>query len=449
MKGCLHQKQSSSTLEVSALVSRNTPKQPKPANFSQVVSPFQAIVDYEKKNKIPKDWINFAISRSAPNGSWQRLERGEIKLDDDFFKGFKADLENPKLWEEFHRTGFQAGKKRLKDLANPTQLGDPVSLKAETANSKPTNHDRGAQSSDSTAQKSSPPKRLKDLAKENPTMLGDPVSLKAEAADSEPTDQDRGAQPSSSASTPSPQDSHKQNPPKKLKDLAKENPTLLGDPVSLKAESTYSNPTDQDLGASSSPPSPTTTSIPPLPQIDASTLFWAMMTISRTPDPHLFPALRKLSSSQKFILGALSNTVTFPPSHPFSKDHFAPPASSAQASASAGSAALEPADRKTLREFFDVFVASSVVGLRKPDRRIYALVVGELDAFDKRRGGEGVRAGEVLFLDDIGENCRVGREVGMRTLRVRLGETERAVRELEGIVGMELREDGGVGRSKL
>ena len=89
------------------------------------------------------------------------------------------------------------------------------------------------------------------------------------------------------------------------------------------------------------------------------------------------------------------------------------------------------------------------MGLRKPDRRIYALAVGELDAFDKRRGGEGVRAGEVLFLDDIGENCRVGREVGMRTLRVRLGETERAVRELEGIVGMELREEGGVGRSKL
>jgi hypothetical protein len=28
---------------------------------------------------------------------------------------------------------------------------------------------------------------------ENPSQLGDPVSLKAEKADSEPTDQDRGA----------------------------------------------------------------------------------------------------------------------------------------------------------------------------------------------------------------------------------------------------------------
>jgi hypothetical protein len=36
-------------------------------------------------------------------------------------------------------------------------------------------------------------KSLKDLAKRNPTQLGDPVSLKAETSDHEPTDQDRGA----------------------------------------------------------------------------------------------------------------------------------------------------------------------------------------------------------------------------------------------------------------
>lgn len=41
-------------------------------------------------------------------------------------------------------------------------------------------------------------KSLKELAEDklksgNASQLGDPVSLKAEAADSEPTDQDRGA----------------------------------------------------------------------------------------------------------------------------------------------------------------------------------------------------------------------------------------------------------------
>lgn len=32
-----------------------------------------------------------------------------------------------------------------------------------------------------------------DKLQENPSQLGDPVSLKAETADSEPTDEDRGA----------------------------------------------------------------------------------------------------------------------------------------------------------------------------------------------------------------------------------------------------------------
>ena len=42
-------------------------------------------------------------------------------------------------------------------------------------------------------------KSLKDLAQDklekNPSQLGDPVSLKAETSDSHPTEQDRGAQP--------------------------------------------------------------------------------------------------------------------------------------------------------------------------------------------------------------------------------------------------------------
>lgn len=38
--------------------------------------------------------------------------------------------------------------------SNPSQLGDPISLKAETANSAPTDNDRGASSSSSAA---SPP----------------------------------------------------------------------------------------------------------------------------------------------------------------------------------------------------------------------------------------------------------------------------------------------------
>ncbi|KAK5279440.1 hypothetical protein LTR16_007673, partial [Cryomyces antarcticus] len=50
-----------------------------------VVSPFQAILDYETAHGIPPGWVNFSISRSAPNGAWQRLERGEIPLDAAYF----------------------------------------------------------------------------------------------------------------------------------------------------------------------------------------------------------------------------------------------------------------------------------------------------------------------------------------------------------------------------
>lgn len=55
-----------------------------------------------------------------------------------------------------------------------------------------------------------------------------------------------------------------------------------------------------------------------------------------------------------------------------------------------------------------------------------------------------------MFLDDIGENLKMGREVGMRTVRVVLGRTWRAVKELEKVLGggVELM-DERVRRAKL
>jgi hypothetical protein len=103
---------------------------------------------------------------------------------------------------------------------NPSQLGDPISLKAETSETSPTSEDRGAVASsqrslvarknlkdtapapteedadgDAHGKNGHPTLRQKAMQKleENPSQLGDPVSLKAEKADSEPTDQDRGA----------------------------------------------------------------------------------------------------------------------------------------------------------------------------------------------------------------------------------------------------------------
>jgi epoxide hydrolase-like predicted phosphatase len=82
---------------------------------------------------------------------------------------------------------------------------------------------------------------------------------------------------------------------------------------------------------------------------------------------------------------------------------------------------------RVLRPHFDVFIESAVVGLRKPDPRIYELTCRELD----------VTPPEAVFLDDIGSNLKSARALGMRTIKV--DEPEAALAELEGIVGVALR----------
>ncbi len=81
---------------------------------------------------------------------------------------------------------------------------------------------------------------------------------------------------------------------------------------------------------------------------------------------------------------------------------------------------------RPLREEFHVFVESCKVGLRKPDPRIYALTCDRL----------GVVPSAAAFLDDMGGNLKVGRSLGMTTIKV--GEPEAALRELGQIVGTDL-----------
>ena len=361
----------------------------------------QAIVDFERKHGIPTDWVNFAIRYSSPNGFWQRLERGEIRMDAEFFKGFTSDLNNQKAWREYH-ANFRNEKKRLKDTANPTLLGDHVSLKAEAADSRPTNQDLGSRSEKSSGSNTSPESSpspgtnerpsLSKLAKD--TTIGDPVSLEAEDV-------------VESSKTP---DSRTDSTPE-----AKE-------PIVSPASSN---------GSKSSLPSP--------PSIDGEALFWSMMSASRVPDPYVFPALERLLKQRpRPILGALSNTVIFPPDHPWSTN------SSTPKDSTSGLSVFDP------RSTFDIYVASAEVGMRKPSRDIYELALRQLDAFDRKNGGNGIKSEDVVFLDDIGENLKAGREVGMRTIKVQLGKTWRAVKELEATLGggVELMDDK-TRRSKL
>ena len=77
-----------------------------------------------------------------------------------------------------------------------------------------------------------------------------------------------------------------------------------------------------------------------------------------------------------------------------------------------------------LRPLFDVYVESRVVGLRKPDPRIYQLACREL----------AVEPPEAVFLDDIGTNLKAARGLGMTTLKVEDPAT--ALAELEEVLGI-------------
>jgi FMN phosphatase YigB (HAD superfamily) len=170
--------------------------------------------------------------------------------------------------------------------------------------------------------------------------------------------------------------------------------------------------------------------IPPLPSIDGEKLFHSMMVNSIPPDPWMYPALQRLKSSGKYILAALSNTVIFPRGHALWKEDFLD----------------DP-----VRSIFDVFVSSAHVGLRKPEPAIYELALKEVNTYasrnaDSDRGralawGSGILPGDVVFLDDIGENLKAAKEHGFRTIKVHLGRAFEAVDELEKITGLALEGD--------
>ncbi|KAL2431777.1 hypothetical protein ABEF95_013794 [Exophiala dermatitidis] len=232
-----------------------------------VVSPFQAILDYEIQNGIPKGYINYAIRELTPNGAWHKLERGEIPNDANFMRNFKSDLERRETWLKFHREKLDV------------------------------------------------------------------------------TDESK---------------------------------------------------------------------VPPVPNIDAETLYWTMMSTSREPDPYMYPALKRLKASGKYKLAALSNTTIFPEGHEYN--------------------VIGPDD---VRHIFEIFVSSAHVGMRKPNRDIYEYALKAI----RDRWGQDIKPQDIVFLDDIGENLKMARSLGLRTIRVVLGRTKDAVKELEQITGLELLEE--------
>jgi putative hydrolase of the HAD superfamily len=76
---------------------------------------------------------------------------------------------------------------------------------------------------------------------------------------------------------------------------------------------------------------------------------------------------------------------------------------------------------------FDHVIESARIGLRKPDPRIYQMMVDALGVDPKR----------CIYLDDLGINLKPAREMGMTTIKVL--NAPQALAELEAATGLALR----------
>jgi putative hydrolase of the HAD superfamily len=120
--------------------------------------------------------------------------------------------------------------------------------------------------------------------------------------------------------------------------------------------------------------------------------------------PEMIEALRRVAA--KFKTGCITNNLP------------------ANAIGSLGGRSIYVAEVMAL---FDYVIESAKIGLRKPDPRIYQMMVDALD----------VDPENCVYLDDLGVNLKPAREIGMTTIKV-LDATQ-AIIELEALTKLSLR----------
>jgi putative hydrolase of the HAD superfamily len=120
--------------------------------------------------------------------------------------------------------------------------------------------------------------------------------------------------------------------------------------------------------------------------------------------PEMVEALRRVKA--QFKTGCITNNLP------------------ANAIGSAGGRSLYIAEVMAL---FDKVIESAKIGLRKPDPRIYQMMIEAL----------GVDPKNWVYLDDLGVNLKPAREMGMKTIKVING--TQTIAELEPLTGLALR----------
>ncbi|KAF9583706.1 hypothetical protein BGW38_008800 [Lunasporangiospora selenospora] len=171
------------------------------------------------------------------------------------------------------------------------------------------------------------------------------------------------------------------------------------------------------------------------PKVDGRELFHRMMTKATVVNPCMVEAIGALRKAG-YIVAALTNNFDYPSDEKGQQEqelilqiHTNSSSGSAQSSNYPSSSGADSGvlimGQERLKTLFNHYIESTVLGLRKPDPAIY----------HKACEIAGVQPSEVVFLDDIGANLKSAQKVGLKTVRVELGKPEKAIQELEKVLG--------------
>ncbi|KAI7869923.1 HAD-like domain-containing protein [Spinellus fusiger] len=144
--------------------------------------------------------------------------------------------------------------------------------------------------------------------------------------------------------------------------------------------------------------------------VDGKDLFKTMMRYAATIDERVLLAIQRLKESGRFKIAALTNNFELPENDIKETEELGG----------------KVPDR--LRNLFDFFIESRLVGLRKPDPKFFLYACELIDVPPKA----------CVFLDDIGMNLTSAKELGMTTIQVKIGRSEEAIKALEKEVNMDL-----------
>ncbi|KAG0006183.1 hypothetical protein BGZ80_000887 [Entomortierella chlamydospora] len=163
------------------------------------------------------------------------------------------------------------------------------------------------------------------------------------------------------------------------------------------------------------------------PKVNGRELFHRMMGKAAVVVPSMVHAIAKLREAG-YIVAALTNNFHYPTDEKGLREQdliLATAGTLNQSQSSSPKSGSLVMGQEEIKSLFNHYIESAILGLRKPDPAIY------------RKSCEivGVQPSEVVFLDDIGENLKSAQNVGFTTIRVELGKPEKAIQQLETILG--------------